>query len=180
MRWFGAAVVAVLLPALALLAAGREEIRMLYELQPHGAGPWVERHQVPFGGVLVPRAWVPDLGWYKMMIALPGRWDLFEAWVGVPETVHRAGTITIEGDGRRLLHFAVEGGQPLRFISVPLEGVSTLTICSQNIALPYVYWVNPRLVRGRSKPSRPMDLIVRDGELVYIERPGEYRIRYAR
>ena len=34
-----------------------------------------------------------------------------------------------------------------------------------------------RLVRGRTEPAQPMDMAVGDGEVMYIERPGDYRIR---
>jgi hypothetical protein len=115
-----------------------------------------------------------------------GGWDLFEAWLGVPDDYRDSSyLLTVYLDGQRVTTYQVRAGQPLSFFSVPLGDARSLKFALRGVNIGYtgtrgLAWVNPRLVRGRKTPAQPTDLMVGDGQLIYVELPGEYRVHFRR
>jgi hypothetical protein len=160
----------------------------LPELPPQG-GEWQGPGTATIGRRIYDNVWMLQFDDCEEGQAIfrtgPG-WDLFETWVGVPDQCRGVYLITFYVDAQRVMTSEVHAGQPPSFLWVRMTRRSQLTVkvrpsrdegwCpSSNVG-----WLNPRLVRGRTKPARPMDLRVRDGQLVVIEVPGEYRIHFRR
>jgi hypothetical protein len=169
-----------------------ERILPLFDLEP-GSGRWTPPKKVTIAGQIWDRARWLSLSYGADLSAdqraavfdIGGGWDLLETWLGTPLTRgfccgRDHATVTIYLDGERAASCNIYPGHPALFFSVPVRGHRTLMIAMPKTCVSQIYWMNARLVQGRTTPSQPNDLQVADGELIYIERPGEYRIHVRR
>ncbi len=105
-----------------------------------------------------------------------GGWDLVEGWAGISDKqAPRAvgNTLLVIGDGRRLGSVKKQAGDRMSYFCFPIKGVRALTL--RNTQAYVLILANVRLVKGRTTPIQPRDLWVNDGQVVYIEQPGEYK-----
>lgn len=108
-----------------------------------------------------------------------GTFDLFEAHVGISDLGDRGtATLVFIGDGERLGALTLKHGDQARFFSCPMNRCRAFTIRVVDDETRRVVLLDARLVRGRTTPSQPHDIIIDDGEIKYIERPGEYRFHF--
>ena len=104
---------------------------------------------------------------------LGGAFDLFEAWIGIDDGRQReSSTLDLQGDGKALGNYRFNHGEPAKFIAVPVSGVEAFQVAFSNEARI----AHARLVKGRTQPAQARDLNVADGEVTYIDRPGDYRV----
>lgn len=140
-------------------------------------GGWDGPRQAVLGGRVTDGLWcfrsyVPNNGTATFDIG--GEWDLFEAWVST--SASKPQVVTVYLDGQRWGQVSLDPSQALSFLSVPVTGSGSLGLKVSDGYGSRVLWKNPRLVRGRTRPSQPTDVTVLDGDLLLVEHPGEYRV----
>ncbi len=127
------------------------------------------------------RIWNDVLLWYfpantrdSILYDTGGKYDLFEAWFGIDDKGRSSSTVVVEGDGERLGQINLRHGDGARFFASELKRCRALKFTFTGDARQ-VIMANPRFVSGRTEPSQPQDIYIDDGEIKYIEKPGEYR-----
>ena len=109
---------------------------------------------------------------------LPGQFDLFEAWIGVPPEYGEMAEVVLAADGKRLGSFRKLPRERAGFVWVPVQQATLFSITVKGgVERDPVCFMNARFVRGRAHPAQPQDLYAADGEKVFIERPGDYVVR---
>jgi len=166
----------------------REQIKMLHEIAPM-EGVWHEVEKWVVGGQIYDQVATlyalrdspRDAHALDAVLDLAGDWDLLEMWLVAKQKRESPYRVTIYLDGNRQTTVNVYPNEKACFVSVPVSGVRALTLdLPPSGDSDEVGFVNARLVRGRKQASGPNDLPVYEGQLVYIERPGEYRIHVVR
>jgi hypothetical protein len=112
--------------------------------------------------------------WAYVLYDTGGKYDLFEGWFGIDDAGRSSSTVVFEGDGERLGQIDLRRGDGARFFACPLKRCRALKISFSGESRQALM-ANARFVSGRTEPSQPQDIYIDDGEIKYIERPGEYR-----
>ncbi|MCE5239167.1 hypothetical protein LLH23_11850 [bacterium] len=120
-------------------------------------------------------AWPTDR---QVTFRLGGAWDLLQMRLA-HDSEHPI-CFLVYMDGQYDRKVTINPGQDPQLLGLRVSGKSSLQFKMPNdlFGLTQIRMVSPRLISGKAaERSTPTELNVVDGQIIYIEAPGAYRIR---